>query len=38
MVPCGPYIVCTDKVFTENGKEKGYVVFKLSWSQNLDIP
>ena len=22
MVPCGPYIVMTDKVFMENGREK----------------
>lgn len=38
MVPCGPYIVMTDKVFTENGKEKRIQCSKLSWSQNLDIP
>ena len=29
MVPCGPYIVMTDKVFMENGREKGDTDFKV---------
>ncbi len=38
MVPCGPYIVMTDKVFTENGKEKEDAVFKAELESELGHP
>ena len=38
MVPCGPYIVMTDKVFTENGKEKDDAVFKAELEVELGHP
>lgn len=38
MVPCGPYVVMTDKVFTENGKEKGDEMFKAELESELGHP
>ncbi len=38
MVPCGPYIVMTDKVFTENGREKGDAAFKAKLESELRHP
>ena len=38
MVPCGPYIVMTDKVFTENGHEKGDTDFKAFLESELGHP
>ena len=38
MVPCGPYIVMTDKVFTENGKEKDDEMFKAELESELGHP
>ena len=38
MVSCGPYIVMTDKVFTENGKEKCDTVFKAELESELGHP
>ncbi len=38
MVACGPYIVMTDKVFTENGKEKGDEEFKAKLESELGHP
>ena len=38
MVPCGPYIVMTDKVFAENGREKGDAEFKALLESELGHP
>lgn len=38
MVACGPYIVITDKVFAENGKEKDDAEFKLLLERELGCP
>lgn len=38
MVPCGPYVVMTDKVFTENGHAKGDAVFKSRLEMELGHP
>lgn len=38
MVACGPYIVMTDKVFTENGYEKGDSKFKALLESELGHP
>ena len=38
MVLCGPYIVMTDKVFTENGKEKDDEMFKAELESELGHP
>jgi agmatine deiminase len=43
VTPCGKYIIMTDKVFTENGREKGDVAFtgmleKLLESEIIFIP
>ena len=38
MVPCGPYIVMTSKVFTENGYSEGDVVFKSNLESELGHP
>ena len=38
MVPCGPYIVMTDKVFTENRREKGDSEFKALLESELGHP
>ena len=38
MVACGPYIVMTDKVFSENGYEKGDVAFKELLESELGHP
>ena len=38
MVPCGPYIVMTDKVFTENRKKKDDADFKALLESELGHP
>ena len=38
MVPCGPYIVMTDKVFMENGREKGDTDFKVLLESEIGHP
>ena len=38
MVPCGQYIVMTDKVFTENGRDKGDADFKALLESELGHP
>ena len=38
MITCGPYIVMTDKVFTENGYEKGNESFKTILETELKHP
>lgn len=38
MVACGPYIVMTDKVFTENKRQKGDVDFKRELETELGHP
>jgi agmatine/peptidylarginine deiminase len=38
MVPCGPYIVMTNKVFTENRREKGDEEFKALLDSELGHP
>ena len=38
MVSCGPYVVMTDKVFTENGHEKGDTDFKAFLESELGHP
>lgn len=38
MVPCGPYIVMTDKVFVENGYAKGDMNFKFLLESELGHP
>ena len=38
MVPCGPFIVMTDKVFTENGRDKGDEDFKALLESELGHP
>ena len=38
MVPCGPYIVMTDKVFAENGYAKGDADFKALLESELQHP
>ena len=38
MVPCGPYIVITDKVFTENGHPKNHTEFKAILESELGHP
>lgn len=38
MVPCGPYIVMTDKVFSENRKKKGDEDFKALLESELGHP
>lgn len=38
MVPCGPYIVMTDKVFTENGYQKGDQGFQAILESELGHP
>ena len=38
IVPCGPYIVMTDKVFMENGREKGDADFKALLESEVGHP
>ena len=38
MVPCGTYIVMTDKVFMENGREKGDTDFKVLLESEIGHP
>lgn len=38
MVACGPYIVMTDKVFTENNREKGDINFKNELESKIGHP
>ena len=38
MVPCGPYIVMTDKVFMENGRERGDTDFKFLLESEIGHP
>ena len=38
MIPCGPYIVMTDKVFMENGREKGDTDFKVLLESEIGHP
>ena len=38
MVPCGPYIVMTDKVFNENGRKKDDVDFKALLESEIGYP
>lgn len=38
MVPCGPYIVMTDKVFSENRKKKDDWEFKALLDSELGHP
>lgn len=38
MVPCGDYIIMTDKVFTENGYDKGNLKFRQKFETELKHP
>ncbi|ROS87511.1 agmatine deiminase family protein [Bacteroides acidifaciens] len=38
MVACGPYIVMTDKVFTENNQDKGDISFKIELETIIGHP